>query len=122
MPGAGGVGAEAVSAAGAGPVSVGVNDGLRSLLVAGATSSALGDEAAESVFFSPEVMVCRLPCRPLPCPLSEPEEPEGRAFALPMISAGSGTVVLAPVSVVSSAAVPAATAESRLTRWTHWNR
>lgn len=83
-------------------------------MAAGATSSALGAEAAESVFFSPEVMVCRLPCRPLPCPLSEPEEPEGRAFALPMISAGSGTVVLAPVTFVSSAAVPAPAEESPL--------
>jgi hypothetical protein len=67
-------------------VSAGANDDLRSLMVVGVASSAKGTEAA----------------------------PEGRDFAWPIVSAGSGTVVLTSESAVSAAAVPAAVAEPPL--------
>jgi hypothetical protein len=72
------------SAADVDAVSAGANDDLRSLIVAGVASSAKGTEAA----------------------------PEGRAFALPIVSAGSGTAVLASESVGSAAAGSATAAES----------
>ena len=73
-----------VGAGSADAVSGGANDDLRSLMVAGVASSAKGSEAA----------------------------PEGRAFAWPIVSAGSGTVVLTSGSAGSAAAVPATAAES----------
>jgi hypothetical protein len=75
-----------VGAGSADAVSAGANDDLRSLMVAGVASSAKGTEAAL----------------------------EGRAFAWPIVSAGSGTVVLTSESAVSAAAAPATAAESAL--------
>lgn len=104
----------------------GVNAGLRSLLVADvpfsteATESAGLAESADSASgagsvcwlvsqpLSPE-LICRLPCRSLPRPLApaDPDESAERPFALPIVSAGSGTSVLDPASVVPSSAVSA---------------
>jgi hypothetical protein len=80
------VGLGAGSAADADDVSAGAYADLRSLMVDGVASSAEDTEAA----------------------------PEGRAFAWPIVSAGSGTVVLTSDSVASAAAVPATAAESPL--------
>jgi hypothetical protein len=109
----------------------GVNDGLRSPLTADVPFSAEATEAAEvaesaesaasvavpvfwlvSQSLFPELIVCRLPCRSLLGPLSPvaPEEPAARPFALPIVSAGSGTSVLDPASVVFSSAVSAVSA------------
>lgn len=106
----------------------GVNDGLRSALTADIPFSAEATEAVEvaesaesaasvavpvfwlvSQSLFPELIVCRLPCRSLLGPLSPvaPEEPAARPFALPIVSAGSGTSVLDPASVVFSSAVSA---------------
>jgi hypothetical protein len=75
-----------VGAGSADAVSAGANDDLRSLMVAGVASSAKGTEAAL----------------------------EGRAFAWPIVSAGSGTVVFTSESADSAAAVSAIVAESPL--------
>jgi hypothetical protein len=97
----------------------GVNAGLRPLLTADVPFSAEVAESAESAsgavsvcwlvsqLLSPELIVCRLPCRSLPRPLApaDPDESADRPFALPIVSAGSGTSVLDPASVVSSSAV-----------------
>jgi hypothetical protein len=109
----------------------GVNDGLRSPLTADVPFSAEATEAAEvaesaesaasvavPVFWlvsqplSPELIACRLPCRSLLGPLSPvaPDEPAARPLALPIVSAGSGTSVLDPASVVFSSAVSAVSA------------
>ena len=107
-------------------VADGVNDGLRSLLAADvpfsaeATESAEVAESAESAAgaasvcwlvsqpLSPELIVCRLPCRSLPRPLApaDPDESADRPFALPIVSAGSGTSVLDPASVVPASRCP----------------
>jgi hypothetical protein len=97
-----------------------LNDGLRSLEATGVPFSAEAAESAETgesavsavavfrsasrVLSSPEVIVCRLPCRSLLRPLSpaEPDKPVDRLFALPIVSAGSGTAVLDPAWVSSS--------------------
>jgi len=101
-----------------------VNNELLSLLTAGFPSSAEVTEAAEvaetaesavsasrsaSQVLSPAVIACRLPCRSLLRPLSpaEPDEPVERPHALPIVSAGSGTVVLDPASALSSPPVAA---------------
>lgn len=121
----------------------GVNDGLRPLLpadvpfsaeaaespeVAGAAEVADAGEVAESAesasaaafwlasqLLSPELIVCRLPCRSPPCPLllppAGPDESADRPFALPIVSAGSGTSVLDPAFVVSSSATSVESAE-----------
>jgi len=106
------------------PDADGMNEGLRSLLAADVPFSAeaagaLDAEAEEvadasddsaSPFFcsvsqllSPELIACRLPCRSLLRPLSpadsdELDEPADRPLGLPMVSAGSGTVVLDPAA------------------------
>jgi hypothetical protein len=99
----------------------GVNAGLRPLLTADDPFSAEVAESAESASgaasvcwlvsqpLSPELIVCRLPCRSLPRPLApvDPDESADRPFALPIVSAGSGTSVLDPASVVSSSVVSA---------------
>ena len=105
----------------------GVNAGLRPLLTADVPFSAEAAESAEvaesaesasgaasfcwlvSQLLSPELIVCRLPCRSLPRPLApaDPDESADRPFALPIVAAGSGTSVLDPASVVSSSAVSA---------------
>jgi hypothetical protein len=131
-------------AAGAAPADAsadGVNDGLRPLLpadvpfsaeaaesaevagaaeVVGAAEVAESAESASAAAFwldsqlSPELIVCRLPCRSPPCPLfppAGPDESADRPFALPMVSAGSGTSVLDPAFVVSSSATSVESAE-----------
>ena len=105
----------------------GVNAGLRPLLTADVPFSAETAESAEvaesaesasgaasvcwlvSQLLSPELIFCRLPCRSLPRPLApeDPDESADRPFALPIVSAGSGTSVLDPASVVPSSAVSA---------------
>jgi hypothetical protein len=105
----------------------GVNAGLRPLLTADVPFSAEAAESAEvaesaesasgaasvcwlvSQLLSPELIVCRLPCRSLPRPLApaDPDESADRPFVLPIVAAGSGTSVLDPASVVSSSAVSA---------------
>jgi hypothetical protein len=114
-----------------GVAAVGVNDGFRSslagdvLFAAGAAGTAAVMASAESaasavsVFravtqaLSPELMVFRLPCRSLLRPLSSvaPDESDC-SFALRIVSAGSGTVVLDPASVVSSPVVASGAAAS----------
>jgi hypothetical protein len=121
----------------------GVNDGLRPLLAAdvpfsadipfsaeaaesaGVAGAAEVGEAAESAsaaiaacwllsqLLSPELIVCRLPCRSPPRPLlpAGPDESADRPFALPIVSAGSGTSVLDPAFVVSSSATSVESAE-----------
>jgi hypothetical protein len=120
-----------------------VNDGLRPLLTAdvpfsadipfsaeaaesaGVAGAAEVGEAAESAsaaiaafwllsqLLSPELIVCRLPCRspPRPLPPAGTDESADRPFALPIVSAGSGTSVLDPAFVVSSSATSADSAE-----------
>jgi hypothetical protein len=105
----------------------GVNAGLRPLLAADVPFSAEATESAEvaesaesasgdasvcwlvSQLLSPELIVFRLPCRSLPRPLApaDPDESADRPFALPIVSAGSGTSVLDPASVAPASAVPA---------------
>jgi hypothetical protein len=105
----------------------GVNAGLRPLLTADVPFSAEAAESAEvaesadsasgaasvcwlvSQLLSPELIVRRLPCRSLPRPLApaDPDESADRPFALPIVSAGSGTAVLDPASVLSPSAVSA---------------
>jgi hypothetical protein len=124
----GAVGVDVVAAVGAAVDSAeagaAVNDGLRSFLpadvpftaeAAGAVEVAESADSAVPVFLSatqvlsPEVIASRLPCRSLLRPLSsvEPEEPVDHPFPLPIVSAGSGTVVLDPASALSSSAVAA---------------
>jgi len=98
-----------------------LNDGVRSLKATGVPFSAEAAESAETVesavsavavfrsasrALSPEVIARRLPCRSLLRPLSpaEPDKPVERPFALPIVSAGSGTAVLDPAWVSSSTA------------------
>lgn len=99
----------------------GVNAGLRPLLTADVPFSAEATESAESAsgtasvcwlvsqLLSPELIACRLPCRSLPRPLApeDPDESADRPFALPIVSAGSGTSVLDPAPVVPLSAVSA---------------
>jgi len=130
---AGAAGLDGAAAAGAaGVASVGVNDGVRSFLTgdvlfaagaAGAVAVAASADSAGSavsVFraatqvLSPELMVFRLPCRSLLRPLSSvaSDESAGCPFALRIVSAGSGTLVLDPASVVSSPVVVSGVAAS----------
>jgi hypothetical protein len=122
----------AAAAGAAGVAAVGVNDGVRSslagdvLFAAGAagagTVAASADSAgsAVSVFrsatqvLSPELMVFRLPCRSLLRPLSPValDESADCPFVLRIVSAGSGTLVLDPASVVSSPVVASGVAAS----------
>jgi hypothetical protein len=100
----------------------GVNAGLRPPLTADVPFSAEATESADSAdsasgaasvcwlvsqLLSPELIACRLPCRSLPRPLApeDPDESADRPFALPIVSAGSGTSVLDPASVVPSSGV-----------------
>jgi len=105
----------------------GVNAGLRPLLTADVPFSAEAAESAEvaesaesasgaapvcwlvSQPLSPELIVCRLPCRSLPRPLApaDPDESADRPLALPIVSAGSGTSVLDPASFAPASAVSA---------------
>ena len=56
---------------------------------------------------SPELIVCRLPRPWLPRPVSpgDPDEPTVRPFALPIVSAGSGTLLVDSASTASSSTV-----------------
>jgi hypothetical protein len=119
---AAGAGAAAADAAAA-DAAAGVNDGLRSSLAADVPFAAEAAEAAESAdpvsgsasqVLSPEVIVCRLPCRSLLRPLSsvEPDEPVDHPVPLPIVSAGSGTAVFDRASAVSSSAAAADVAVS----------
>lgn len=127
-----GTGAGAAGAGDAGVAAVGVNDGVRSLLTgdvlfaagaAGAAEVAVSAESAGSALsvfrsatqvLSPELMVFRPPCRSLLRPLFPvaPDESADCPFALPIVSAGSGTLVLDPASVVSSPVVASGVAAS----------
>lgn len=107
-----------------------VNDGLAAdvpfeVAAAVVSESATSAGSAVSVSVSPsslsasqvlsaEVIACRLPCRSLLRPLSpaaltpvESAEPVDRPLPLPIVSAGSGVVVLGPASALSSSAVAA---------------
>jgi len=126
----GAVAAGAVAAGAAGVAVVGVNDGVWSFLAgdvlfaagAAGAAAASADSAgsAVSVFRSaaqvrsPELMVFRLPCRSLLRPLSSvaPDESADCPFALRIVSAGSGTLVLDPASSVSSPVVASGVAAS----------
>jgi len=106
----------------------GVNDGLRPLLAADVPLPADATESADAVdsdgSASAAVPACWLVCQPLsaeeltagrlPCPLSprEADESADRPFALPIVSAGSGTSVLNPACVISSSAESADSAIS----------
>lgn len=129
---AGAAAAPAAGAADAGVVAVGVNDGARSFLAgdvlfaagaavaAAVAASADSAGSAVSVFrsatqvLSPELMVFRLPCRSLLRPLSSvaPDESADCPFALRIVSAGSGTLVLGSASVVSSPVIASGVAAS----------
>jgi hypothetical protein len=129
--GGGGAGEDAgvVPAAGAGACgaadAAGVNDGLRPLFTAGAASGAAGADCADGPGCAVSVavavagsanqallsgvIVCRLACRPLSCPLSAVPPATGcaeRAFGLAIVSAGSGTAVPAPGSGESCPVLP----------------
>jgi len=122
--------AASVCAVWAGAAVEDLSGGLRSLVAAGVPFSAEAVESAEALesvevaesavsagavfrsasrLLSPEVIVCRLPCRSLLRLLfpAEPDEPVDRPFALPIVSAGSGTALLVPACVVSSSPAPA---------------
>jgi hypothetical protein len=113
--------ASSVGAASAGSLVEGVTGGW--LFPAGGSLAAevagVVESADSAVPVSPasrvvstDVIVCRVPCRSLLRPLSpaEPDEPVDSPFALPIVSAGSGTGVLDPGCAVSLPPVAAGTA------------
>jgi hypothetical protein len=132
-PGLAGAGDGAAAAVGAVPVDAGADglNGARPLLTAVVPLSAVVTEAAEVVTaesadsavsvcwpvsqsLSPELIVCRLPCRwlPRPFPPEDSDEPAVRPFALPIVSAGSGTLLVDSASPASSSAVSLTTGSS----------
>ena len=93
----------------------GVNDGLRSLLAADVPSSAEApgeEETAEAPGEeeTPEEAEATGAAEAAGSAVEpdEPDEPVGRALALPIVSAGNGIMVLDPLSALSSVSASAA--------------